>query len=301
MEDPLAYTKDEIIKNLILTETHLKQATTGIDEQFCAECLDKHFYNLEGLGEEGIGFTQDKKESDIFSEVSTTAKNFRGQDYKKHGVEYAQKIRNIRKSLTDYCPTCKINSPKHLNNNPTSNNYTHNSGGHINDHNEINKNKNKMTKITYGELAGYNVGQFAAEGVRWVLETKPQTPATENIITIGGGLGLQALALFMKMPKAVKTIVFVAGSNLFAGGVVKMVKGTTAPVVAARAVAPVAAGQGVAGYGGKTAAYAPVAGGPVFKGKVTATGIPTQYTRASVLAGAQAYESPEHADLIRVD
>jgi len=31
MEDPLQYTKDEIIKNLILTETHLKQATTGID------------------------------------------------------------------------------------------------------------------------------------------------------------------------------------------------------------------------------------------------------------------------------
>ncbi|GAG99752.1 unnamed protein product [marine sediment metagenome] len=55
------------------------------------------------------------------------------------------------------------------------------------------------------------------------------------------------------------------------------------------------------GYGGKAAAYAPVAGGPVFGGRVTATGIPTQYTRASVLAGAQAYESPEHADLIRVD
>jgi len=301
MKDPLQYTKDEIIKNLILTETHLKQATTGIDEQFCAECLDKHFYNLEGLGEEGIGFTQDKKESDIFSEVVSTAKKFRRQDYKKHGVEYAKKIRNIRKSLTDYCPTCIINLPKGLNNNPTSNNYTHNSNGYINDHNEINKNKNKMTKVTFPELAGYNVGQFAAEGIRWVLETRPQAPATENIITIGGGIGLQALALFVKMPKALKGVLVIAGSNLFAGGAIKMVKGAVvpAPIVAAR----VSAGQGagVGGYPGKTAAYAPVAGGPVFKGRVTATGIPSQYARAGILAGAQAYEAPEHADLIRVD
>jgi len=292
MEDPLQYTKDEIIKNLILTETHLKQATTGVDEQFCEECLDKHFYNLEGLGEEGIGFTQDKKEIDIFSEVSTTAKRFRDQDYKKHGVEYAQKIRNIRKSITDYCPTCIKNLPKGLNNNPTSNNHTHISDGHVNDHNQVNKNKNKMTKVTFPELAGYNVGQFAAEGVRWLLETRPPAAATENIITIGGGIGLQALALFMKMPKALKGVLVIAGSNLFAGGVIKMVKGATAPAV--RAVTPAVAAQGTAGFTGKPNAR-------VFGGRVTATGIPTQYARAGILAGAQAYESPEHADLIRVD
>ncbi len=304
MEDPLQYTKDEIIKNLILTETHLKQATTGIDEQFCAECLNKHFYNLEGLGEEGIGFTKDKKEIDIFSEVTTIAKNFRGKDYKKHGIKYAQKVRDIRKSLTDDCPDCSDSIKKitkGLNNNPSFNDYIHNSGSHMNDPNQLNKNKYKMAKVSYGELAGLNVGQFAAEGVRYLLEWRPQTPTMDKVITIGGGLGLQVLALFVKMPKALRTVSMIAGSNLFAGGVVDLVKGVGGTAVVRAVAAAPAGGSNLAGYGGKSAAYAPVAGGPVFKGKVTATGIPTQYSRASVLAGAQAYESPEHADLIRVD
>ncbi len=300
MEDPLQYTKDEIIKNLILTETHLKQATTGVDEQFCAECLDKHFYNLEALGDEGISFTKDKKEIDIFSEVAKTAKKFRGKDYKKQGVEFAQKVRNIRKSLTDYCPTCKINPPKGLNNNPSFNDYTYSSSGHTSDPNQINKNETNMTKISYGELAGLNVGQFAAEGVRYLLEVRPQTVTTERVITIGGGLGLQILALFVQMPKMLKSVSMIAGSNLFAGGVTKLVKEAGAPTVMS-AVAPAGGSNNPGGYPGKAAAYAPVAGGPVFGGRVTATGIPTQYTRASILAGSQAYGSPEHADLIRVD
>ena len=278
MEDPLQYTKDEIIKNLILTETHLKQATTGVDEQFCAECLDKHFYNLEGLGEEGISFTQDKKEIDIFSEVATTSKKFRGQDYKKYGVKYAQKIRNIRKSLTDYCPTCITNSPKHLNNPSTF-------------HNQLNK-RTKNNMVKFAELGTINLGQFVAEGVKYFLEVRPQTATMENVITIGGGGVLQAIALFTKMPKQLKTGILVAGSNLFAHGVVKLVKGVPAPVVAVRAAA--APAQGTTGFTGKP-------NDRVFGGRVTASGIPTQYARAGILAGAQAYEAPEHADLIRVD
>jgi len=38
-----------------------------------------------------------------------------------------------------------------------------------------------------------------------------------------------------------------------------------------------------------------------FNGLVTAQNIPTQYARAGIGATAQAFSSPEHADLIRVD
>lgn len=41
--------------------------------------------------------------------------------------------------------------------------------------------------------------------------------------------------------------------------------------------------------------------GRQFGGVVTALNVPTQYARAGIGARAQAFESPEHADLIRVD
>ncbi|GAG99750.1 unnamed protein product [marine sediment metagenome] len=40
-----------------------------------------------------------------------------------------------------------------------------------------------MAKIAYGELAGMNVGQFAAEGVRYLLEVRPPTPTMDKVIT----------------------------------------------------------------------------------------------------------------------
>ncbi len=292
MEDPLQYTKDEIIKNLILTETHLKQATTGVDEQFCAECLDKHFYNLEALGDEGMGFTQNKKEIDIFSEVATTAKNFRGKDYKKHGVEYARKVRNLRKSLNT-CSTCTINPTKGLNNPANSNNYTYNSEGHISDPTQLNGENKEMVKIDLVSLGMYNAGQFAAEGAKYLIEENlaPQEPW----VSIGGGVGLQVLPMFLKMPSWLNKLMMVAGSNLLAYGVVKAIK-PASTVVAAR-VAPV----GAVAAGGNPGKFTGRPNGRVFAGPVTATNIPTQYARSGILAGAQAFESPEHADLIRVD
>lgn len=296
MEDPLNYTYDGLERELNLLEIHLKEAPKG-DEAFCQDCIDKHISTSRGFALEGPGFTDDKNEQEKFLEAEKQLREIKVKDYKKQGVELAQKVRNIRKSLTDDCPDCSDSIkkiPKGLNNNPTFNNHK------LNNH-KLNINKTNMAKITYGELAGFNVGQFAAEGVRYLLEARPPTPTIEKVITIGGGVALQALGLFLKKPQLLKSVALVAGSNLFAGGVVKLVKGgAVAGVVRARAaVAP--AGQGVGGYAGKTAAYAPVAGGPVFKGRVTATGIPTQYERASVLAEAQAYSAPEHADLIRVD
>ncbi len=301
MEDPLNYTYEGIEQQINLLEIHFKEAPKG-DEAFCKDCIDKHISTIRGYCIEGPSFTQDKDEQDKFLKLEKQFREMKGRNYKKEGVELARKVRNIRKDLFEDCPTCSDSIkkiPKGLNNNPTSNNYTHSSDGHINDYPQINKNKNNMVKVSYGELAGFNVAQFAAEGVRYLLEVRPQTPTIDKVITIGGGVALQALGLFVKMPKALRVVSLVAGSNLFAGGVVKLVKGVAAPAAVARASAP--AGSNVAGYPGKAASYAPVAGGPVFGGRVTATGIPTQYTRASVLAGSQAYSTPEHADLIRVD
>ena len=59
--------------------------------------------------------------------------------------------------------------------------------------------------------------------------------------------------------------------------------------------------SGLGGYSGKSFSQTPSFGGPTFAGKVTATNIPSQYARAGILSGAQAFEAPEHSDLIRVD
>ena len=95
--DVLKYTNDEIIKNLMLTETHLKQATLGVDEQFCSECLDKHFYTISGLADEGLSFTEDPNKLTLYKETKVVADDYRGSDYKNSGIVMAQRMRNLRK------------------------------------------------------------------------------------------------------------------------------------------------------------------------------------------------------------
>ena len=291
MKDPLNYTYDGIERELNLLEIHLKEAPEG-DEAFCKDCIDKHISTARGFALEGPGFTEDKEEQERFLDVEKKLREIKDGDYKKNGIEYSQKIRELRKYLIEECPNCKTISKKDiedlskdLNTSTTFNNY-------------LNENPKKM--VTYTELGMMNAGQFAAEGVRYFTESSVTIAPYEKYITIGGGIGLQALALFVKMPKALKTISIVAGSNLLANGVVKLIKGATAPAVALRAANPGNA-VNLGGYAGKAYSYAPVSGGPTFAGKVTARNIPTQYARAGILSGAQAFEAPEHADLIRVD
>ena len=101
-----------------------------------------------------------------------------------------------------------------------------------------------------------------------------------------------------KIPKGIKTMLMVAGSNLLAAEIIKMIKGTTSTV------RTVGAGIVRANSGNNSNPVGKFTGRPngrVFGGQVTATNIPTQYARAGILGGAQAFEAPEHADLIRVD
>ena len=153
--------------------------------------------------------------------------------------------------------------------------------------------------VSYAELGMMNAGQFAAEGIRYAIAT--YKPAWETYGSIGGGIGLQVLgALVKNLPDTIRTISLVAGSNLLANGVVHLIKATT--VGGAGAVRAVASPSvNVGGYSGKSFSVTPSFGGPTFGGRISAENIPTRYTRAGILAGAQAFEAPEHADLIRVD
>jgi len=291
--DIVKYTDVEIAKNLALLENHLKQSPFT-DEFFCKDCISKHRVLLIGLAEEGMTAGGDSKK---YEKVYEFMDNLKDQDYKEEGVKLSQKVRQMRKDLFDECSDCSNsikNIAKHLNNNPSYNNYIHNSDSHINDYNQLNTNKKNM--VTYTELGFMNAGQFAAEGVKYLAETNATLIPYEKYVTIGGGIGLQALGLFVKMPKALKTISIVAGSNLLAAGVIKMVRSPPVGVAGAR----FAAGNVVVGNS-NAGKFTGQPNGRVFGGRVTATNIPTQYARAGILAGAQAFESPEHADLIRVD
>lgn len=285
--DIIKYTDDEIEKNLALLENHLKQSPAG-DEIFCEECINKHLILLEGLAEEGMTAGGD---SEKYQRVNDFVTKIKGQDYQKKGIELANKSRQLRKSLS-ICPTCTL--AKDLNNPLNYNDYTHNSR-HISGDTQLNGNTKEMAKVSFKDLGMYNVGQFAGEGVKYLIETK--LAAQEPYASLGGGVVLQVLPMVVKLPPFLQKLFLVAGSNVLASGVIKLVKGVTAPVPTVRAGAlraNVTSGNPVGKYTGRP-------NGRVFGGQVTASNIPTQYARAGILSGAQAFESPEHADLIRVD
>ncbi len=286
--DIIKYTDSELAKNFALLENHLKQAPSG-DEDFCEDCINKHLLLIEGLAEEGMNIENPEK----YQKVYDFAKSARGQNYQKKGVELSKKAREIRKSLS-VCSTCNLT--KDLNNPGDLDNDTHNSG-RISDQPQLNgEPKENMTKYT--ELMYMGAGQFAAEGIRYAVDS--YKPAWSKYVGLGGGAGLILLPMFVKkLPAAVKTISMVAGTNLLAGGIIAMIKGVTTPTV----VRAGNAGARVARAGNNKAVskFTGQPNGRVFGGPVTATNIPTEYARAGILAGAQAFEAPEHADLIRVD
>jgi len=285
--DIIKYTDVEIAKNLVLLENHLKQSPST-DEFFCKDCINKHRILLIGLAEEGMTAGGD---ADKYKKINNFMNLLKNKDYKKEGIQLSYNARMLRKDyFSDECPDCSDSIKKlakDLNNELTYDNYN------------LNLNKKPMAK--YKDLAVMNAGQFAAEGVRYLAGTNATLIPYEKYVTIGGGIALQVLGVYIKKGELLKKVLLVSGSNLLAGGVVKLVTGMTTPTIAARANAVRANNAGVRGYAGKAYSYAPVSGGPTFAGKVTATNIPSQYARAGILSSAQAFERPEHADLIRVD
>ena len=276
MKDPLAYTYDGIEQQLNLLEIHFKEAPKD-DEAFCNDCINKHIQTIRGFAIEGIGFAKTDEERKRFVEAEKQIKSLKGKNYQKHGYEFTKKVRQIRKSLSS-CPSCSDsikNISKDLNSKATFNNDTHSSFGPIKDYDQLNGENKNMAKYT--ELMYMNAGQFAAEGLKYLAETNATLIPHEKWVKIGGGLGLQMLGLFIKMPKALKEVSIVAGSNLLASGVIMMVRGGTNGV--ARAGVSLA-GQGVGNAGAGKFTGRP--NGRVFSGPVTATNIPSEYARSGI-------------------
>jgi len=283
--DVLNYTNDEIVKNLILTETHLKQATSGVDEQFCQECLDKHFYTISGLADEGLSFTENPKQLCLFAETKVIADDYRGGDYKNSGIIMAQRMRSLRKKFTNTdCPECDmkfsnpgkiINLAKSLNTNSTSKKTVEGRPHTQYSFSKINKNKNRgENTMKTKEVIAIGAGQAVAEAVRYGVET--YKPEWLQYIGAAGGAVLTGASLYLlkKKPK-LQALGVIAGTNLLLAGVAAYVRGAVEPVPAARL--------------GVRAARLPV--------------IPTRRARGAILASpaARAYEAPAQAGLIRVD
>ena len=299
----LEYNKDNIFKNLIQCEDHLK----NLSEPGFNQCALKHLLFTEGELEEAVthSLVVAPEKHDSYKALVSKVREIRKEIQKGRAdpKKTSMQVRNLRRDFEKFnrdfdtaeCKACGNsikNATKHLNTNLPFDDDIHNSGP-IEDYNQLNGENKKMVKTTYSALAYMNAGQFAAEGVRYLVET--QKPEWDKYVSIGGGIGLQALALFVKMPSAMTNVALVAGSNLLANGVVKMVKGATVPAVARAAVSL---------NGVPNAAVEKFTGRPngrVFGGPVTATNVPSQYARSGILSGAQDFEDPAHAGMIRVD
>lgn len=74
--DALAYTRSELEKELVLLEKHLKQYKYA-KRDFCLDCALKHWTAIEGLSEEGVGFTNSPGERKLFESMAMWAKEWR--------------------------------------------------------------------------------------------------------------------------------------------------------------------------------------------------------------------------------
>lgn len=304
----LSYNKENIFKNLIQAEDHLK----NLDEEGFNQCSLKHLSFAEAEADEAISHSliivpgKTEKFKELRDNIREARKEV--QEGKADPKGTTLRVRKLRRQFesfnkdydTSQCKSCgeigknktKVikNPTKDLNNPSTFNN-------------QLNKKtKNDMAKkYDFMELGMVNAGQFVAEGIKYLLDTYPTTEPGKHsqIGKLGGGAVLQVLPMAIRMPGWAKSLLLVSGSNLLADGVVEMVKGTTAATVV-RAPAPVPVVASVSQGQGNVTRFG-LANGRQFGGMVTASGVPTQYARAGILAGAQAYEAPEHADLIRVD
>lgn len=73
--DDRRYTEDSIIKQLSLIELHGKDGSAV--EAGCGCIEGKHLVMLEGLSEEGIGFSKTKKERMFYTKLSSLARDLR--------------------------------------------------------------------------------------------------------------------------------------------------------------------------------------------------------------------------------
>lgn len=215
MPDPLRYTEEELAKELVLLEKHLKQEPY-MDEDFCIDCIEKHLILIEGLAEEGIGFADDKEKENNFVNIANIANRLKRKiKTSPNYVDLSREIRTIRKNLNN-CQTCNLTTklPKDLNRSLS-----------INENNPNNLNKNQKGGIVMNlkDVGIINAGAFLGKGVEVLADyVDTQFPAAgpewykkpSTYIDIAGGLGLQLLALYGIKNDNAKLLITVAGANM---------------------------------------------------------------------------------------
>jgi hypothetical protein len=70
VDDNYNYTKEQIAKNLVLLEDHLKQNP-------CPDCVNKHMLATEGYADEGILMAENPQEQLTFLNLSSAMRNAR--------------------------------------------------------------------------------------------------------------------------------------------------------------------------------------------------------------------------------
>ena len=218
MQDPLRYTEQELVKELVLLEKHLKQSPY-MDEDFCIDCIEKHVVAIEGLSEEGIGFADDKEKEKMFIKIANETNRLKKEiKINPDFVDLSRRVREIRKDLNN-CSTCNIprNLPKDLNNRASKNK---------NNTNNLNKNQKGGISMKIKDIGVINAGAFVGKGIQvgadWIDTKMPVDPLVprewyskpSTYINIGGGLALQLLALYAIKNHDLKLMTVVAGSNM---------------------------------------------------------------------------------------
>jgi len=99
----LEYTRREVKKELVLLEKHLKQAP-AVEREFCIDCVEKHTEGLEGLCEEGVLFTPEEKEKELYIKCMKEAREIHEKaktSSESELVEMAGKVRELRKQFSE--------------------------------------------------------------------------------------------------------------------------------------------------------------------------------------------------------
>jgi hypothetical protein len=188
------YTVDEIKKNLILLENHLKNYP-------CSECMSKHLSTIEGLAEEGTLFSDDEKEKLKFLKLA----------------EWARSVRKSLGEIKHVHPLAKEASKENFIN--TNNNIL------------ISNKGEKMVKEIYRTAGSQFVGRAIQEGEAFVPQLA--TPIVGNFtwssaINVFGGLGLM-LGSMRGWFRGYEDMAAIAGSKLLVDELVDLAK-TMAPV-----------------------------------------------------------------------
>lgn len=106
---------DEVLKELVLIEKHLKDHAAGREIALCIDCENKHFLAIEGLAQEGIGFFPGEEIWKDLARWAAAARKEVNHLRSEHASELAEQARQFRKEIQspeEDCPICQADPQK---------------------------------------------------------------------------------------------------------------------------------------------------------------------------------------------